>query len=204
MPRPKFRFDDYLASFPHEEVTSLGAPGIGLGERLVPAKLTDVELDEILDHWNFGLRGKNGMWATAHRSRLQMLVKDCLDQELLEVEVAVRPFNPPQFKAPQRIEIVANGLARHVVEWEAGSDSSATLKLRIPHHGGERGILDLVFIARNSRSPKSFGFSEIEDPLAFCLQAIAVRPAAHVVAKTTAVGSGSSAATASQKKAKAA
>jgi hypothetical protein len=183
MPLPKFLFEDYLATFPHDEVAQLGLPGIHLDEPISFLSLAEDDFTDCIDAWNFAHLGKNGVWSTANRSRLQSYVNGCRSVSTVELEISLRPFNPTQFLAPQRIEVTLNGHARHVVDWCRGSEDQVRLIIRTPHDGSDRCFVDLLFEARNVRSPKSLGLADIRQPLGVCIKSITARPAMAVVAK---------------------
>lgn len=183
MPLPNFRQDAYLATFPHEEVAELGAQGIRLNEKVSLGSLAEEEIADYVELWNFELPGKHGIWATGNRSRLQTHVSGCEGLSTVQVEVVLRPFNPHAFKEPQSVEVIANLATRACIEWPRGAQEQMRVKLRVPHNGGSRCLVDLLMIARNARSPRSLGLAPLGQPLAFCLVSIMASEPKHILTK---------------------
>lgn len=182
MPLPTFRFEEYLATFPRSDIEALAATGVRVGEPLVLQQYTDLELERVLERWNFALHGDRGIWATANRSRLRTQGIGTIAGEDLELLVRVTPFNHVRFQEPQRVQVTLNGRLTTIAEWERGSHASATLIFRLT---GEQGVtpLDISFEARNARSPKSLGYSNIDEKQALCVSEIALHRSQMVVAK---------------------
>jgi hypothetical protein len=170
-----------MATFPREEVAELALPGIKLGERIRLAELDEREIEDSFDCWNLKKIGRRAVWMTANRARIQAYVAECSQVSTLQVNLMVRPFNPPQYKQPQRVDVELNGVARATAEWAPGSDDPLKLSLRIPHDGSRRCMLDIVIDARTARSPRSLGFSNIDDRLAVRIDEIAIDAPASVV-----------------------
>jgi len=183
MALPTFRQDAYLATFPYEELAALGVREIRLNEKISFGSLAKEELGDYVDVWNFELHDKNGIWSTGNRSRLQTHIKGCDDLSVVQLEIVLRPFNPPAFKQPQSVEIIANLATRTCIEWPRCMKESVKARFRIPHNGGSRCFVDLLMIARNARSPRSLGLAPERKPLAFCLESIVASEAKEMVTK---------------------
>lgn len=178
MPLPTFKFQDYLDTFPLEEVTELGAFGVEVGGELGFSKAEEANFSKYVSVLDMGHLGSEGLWGTNKFSRLStnILAKP---GESLVVSLRLRPFNHPDFQRPQAIAVGVNGGTATEMEWAKGETDEVTVDLPITTTGRLTPV-EVVFRARNCRSPRSMGIPSIEAPLTFCLISMKVSPSIAV------------------------
>ncbi len=170
MPLPKFEFQSYVDSFPKEEVLRLGASGVALGTTVSFPQFEDSKHRRHFSFLDLGHGGAEGIWGTAKYSRLRTHVLTPNGGNLV-ANLQLRPFNHADFLRPQAIAISVNGGPVTEVEWAKGETDEVAVSIPLAAEDIETPV-EIVFQARNCRSPKSLGIPSIEAPITFCLKSL--------------------------------
>ncbi len=111
-----------------------------------------------------------GIWGTAKFSRLRTNVLTPNSGEVV-ANLLLRPFNHADFLRPQAIGISINGGPMTEVEWSKGETDEVAVRIPFVAEDFETPV-EIIFQARNCRSPKSMGIPTIEAPITFCLKSL--------------------------------
>ena len=170
MPLPKFEFQSYVDSFPTEEVLRLGASGVALGTTVSFPQFEESKHRRHFSFLDLGHEGAEGIWGTAKFSRLRTHVLTPRAGKLV-ANLLLRPFNHADFLRPQAIGISINGGPVTEIEWTKGETEEVAVSIPFAAEAHETPV-EIIFQARNCRSPKSMGIPSIEAPITFCLKSM--------------------------------
>ncbi|WP_176256920.1 polysaccharide pyruvyl transferase family protein [Derxia lacustris] len=168
-PLPRLRFDDYLATFPTEEVRALAVTAHVKAGSAIEFKEVDEELlPELFRSAGFDRRDSSGLWMTARSARLETRVPGTHAGDQVQVQLSLHPYNPAELPVPQRLRVRLNGAVVAELSWLQASRAPAELVLNLP---GVEGSTPLAFEleARSARSPRALKLGAIGSPLAVCL-----------------------------------
>ena len=178
MPLPKFDFQAYADTFPREEVMNLSDFGFELGKNVSLANFDESPVRPLFSTLGMDFITSDGPWGTAKHSRISTNVLASEGAEVV-ARLSVRPFNHADFNRPQALAASINGGETVEVEWSRGA--SGEVAINIPFTAQARQTpVEIMFQARNCRSPKSLGIPVIEAPITFCLMGLEFLPAGSV------------------------
>ncbi|WP_051378918.1 polysaccharide pyruvyl transferase family protein [Derxia gummosa] len=170
---PKLRFDDYLATFPKDEVEALAiGPHVTAGNLQFSA-LDDDALGGYFRSAGFDRRDSSGQWMTAPAARLATEVASTRAGDTIDVALSLHPYNPAELPVPQRLRVRLNGAVVAEMSWQPGLRTAVTIGLPVPARDGSTP-LDFAFEARSARSPRALKLGPIGTPLAVCLDSFKV------------------------------
>ncbi|QGP79586.1 polysaccharide pyruvyl transferase family protein [Sphingobium sp. CAP-1] len=174
MPLPKFDFQSYIDTFPKNEVEPLGEFGIGVGATVSFARFEESKFVRHFSCLDMDHPGAEGLWGTGKYSRVSANVLAREGDELVAT-IRLRPFNHADFQRPQAIAVSVNGGPTTEMEWGRGETDDVAIELPFTATGRQTPM-EIIFGARNCRSPKSLGIPAIEVPLTFCLLSLNIAP----------------------------
>lgn len=170
MPLPKFDFQSYADTFPMDEVKQLGETGLEVDRNVSFANFEESPIWPFFSTLGMDFISSDGPWGTAKHSRISTNVLAPEGTELV-ARVSVRPFNHVDYQRPQAVAASVNGSPSVEVEWSRGATNEVKIDIPFTAHARQTPV-EIMFQARNCRSPKSLGIPVIESPISFCLMGL--------------------------------
>lgn len=179
MPLPTLRPEAYLATFPHDLLSGLGAETSGLrpGMEFQPVSGSETAIEQVMGWAPEAVRiGPHGFWLLGETSGCGI----CLSlgaQERVTLVLTLRPFNHPALPSPQEIELTVAGRLRYNLAWPKGDIESRQIRVPVTGRMLEDHFLRIESKARHALSPASLNVGLSPDPLTVCIQKIELAPA---------------------------
>lgn len=188
MELPTFRPEDYVATFPTDQIKDLCFHGIRPGQRLDLLHFDRKGLDNIIALDGFGRRDHRGLWMTGKHASLATTLR-AEPGELVHVTLTVRPFNPPLLSSPQTLRVRANGGPVNVVEWARAKRDSLEIVLEVEATDPDTPFVIIIDADHAKAVSKVSPASDITDKVAAVVLGLRVstmdRPARAISARGT-------------------
>jgi pyruvyltransferase len=176
MAPPKFRFDDYLATFPFDVMGPLNADGASQAWSIEFAGASLNVVSGVCGFDPASVRpGAEGLWLTKSLATLS-IPAPVEPETALGLKVTLRPFNPPHLPSPQHIRIRLGEGREIALSWAEGDISPRTVILPISGRPDASGDMLLQIQATHAESMRRLGVNRSDEVMAVCLRSMALVP----------------------------